>query len=226
MSEALQIVQTDDGSSTVFVPFLNEHYHSRYGALAESLHIFIHEGFNSLGKRQVVSVFEVGFGTGLNALLTCMEAERQSIQVIYHTVEKYPLDKEIIRKLNYPDMICETGLTEHVFSGIHQAAWGRTVPITPRFTLLKVKADFAVFQPDYHYDLVYFDAFAPEKQPEMWRPEHFTRIYKKMNYKGVLVTYCVKGQVKRDLREAGFIVEVLPGPPGKRHMTRARKPSE
>ena len=144
----------------------------------------------------------------------------------YHAVEKHPMDLELIRRLNYAEMLPGSAYAGDIFLSLHQAPWEKLVPVSPRFKLHKARSDFAVFQPHFKYDVVYFDAFAPEKQPEMWQIEHFRNIFGMLNPAGLLVTYCVKGQVKRNLREAGFLVEVLQGPPGKRHMLRARKSSE
>lgn len=223
MSESLQLIITRDGSHTVFVPHLNEHYHSTFGAMRESMHIFIQEGFNCMGDRKSFSVFEIGFGTGLNALLTYAAAVKKKNSITYHAIEKHPLDNRVIHDLNYTNLISDRKKSGNAFKQIHQAAWDTYVSIDPCFTIHKIKADFLTYIPAFHYDVVYYDAFGPAKQPEMWRKENFNKIHRMLNPEGILVTYCVQGQVKRNLKATGFHVEILPGPAGKRHMLRARK---
>lgn len=215
------IERTDDGSATLYVPELNEHYHSVKGARTESQHIFIDMGLNASTAPEP-RILEIGFGTGLNVLLTLEEAEKSQRKVHYTGVELYPLSWEIIEPLGYSN--------HPLFKEIHAAPWGVDVPITPHFTLRKLQDD--VTAPTNHlslisspcYDLVYFDAFAPEKQPEMWSQELFTKIYVILNIEGILTTYCAKGIVRRMLQTAGFLVERLPGPPeGKREILRAQK---
>lgn len=211
------IEQTSDGSATLYVPELNEHYHSVKGALTESEHIYIQMGLNA-SQVSCPHVLEIGFGTGLNALLTQKEAERTKRSVTYTGIELYPLEWETVRALHYSD--------DAVFQTIHQANWEQNTIISPHFTLRKTKADFN--QVDYGQippaDVVYFDAFAPEKQPEIWTEELFRKLYRQMNNDGILTTYCAKGSVRRMLQQTGFSVERLPGPPGgKREILRARK---
>ena len=217
----IQIEQTADGSNTLFVPELNEHYHSVKGARTESEHIFINMGL----KHTPVSsprVLEIGFGTGLNAFLTLLEAERSNRNVCFTTIERYPLSEEIIRQMNYPAQIEPE--READYYALHQAAWNKPVPVTPYFTLYKIKGDFTTYPFEGGYDVVYFDAFAPEKQPEMWSQTLFDTLYNKMNPGGILTTYCAKGVVRRMLQASGFTVERLPGPPGgKREILRATK---
>ncbi len=222
MSESLQLITTRDGSHTIYVPRLNEHYHSTFGAANESTHIFIQAGFNCMGDRKSFSVFEIGFGTGLNALLTYAACKNKN-NIIYHAIEKHPLDNQLLHELNYTNYIFDRKMSVNAFKQIHQASWDTYVSINPCFTIHKIKADFLTYIPDFHYDVVYFDAFAPAKQPEMWRRKNFNKIYRMLNPRGILVTYCVQGQVKRNLRASGFHVEILPGPQGKRHILRARK---
>lgn len=209
------IEQTADGSATLFVPELNEHYHSVKGARTESRHIFIDMGLNASEVTEP-HILEIGFGTGLNALLTLEAAEATRKHVHYTGIELYPLSWDMIHALGYSD--------NPLFEIIHAVPWETNAIIAPHFTLRKVQADFTVFTTQCPFDIIYFDAFAPEKQPEMWSQELFNRLYVLLNEKGILTTYCAKGVIRRMLQSAGFIVERLPGPPGgKREILRARK---
>lgn len=212
---------TADGSNTLFVPELDEHYHSVKGALTESQHIFIQMGLNH-SQAESPHVLEIGFGTGLNAFLTLLEAEKQQRKVCFTSIERYPLKEDIVRKLGYPEIIAPE--KSEKFYALHTAPWNQSVEISPCFTLHKIEGDFTHFDFQSHYDVVYFDAFAPEKQPEMWSQPLFDRLYRQMNPGGILTTYCAKGVVRRMLQAAGFTVERLPGPPsGKREILRASK---
>lgn len=212
---------TADGSNTLFVPELDEHYHSVKGALTESQHIFIQMGLNH-SQAESPHVLEIGFGTGLNAFLTLLEAEKQSRKVCFTSIERYPLKEDIVRKLGYPEIIAPE--KSEKFYALHTVPWNQFVEISPCFTLHKIEGDFTHFDFQSHYDVVYFDAFAPEKQPEMWSQPLFNRLYQQMNPGGILTTYCAKGVVRRMLQAAGFTVERLPGPPGgKREILRASK---
>ncbi len=219
----MQLITTSDGSHTLFVPRLNEHYHSTFGALTESLHVYIKAGFESLTGKQEVTVFEVGFGTGLNTLLTCLSSVENGIHTTYYTIELNPLEEELTRRLNYGNLIPGKLKPGELFTSIHRAPWDKTVKIHPDFSLHKIHASLIGYRPDFSYDLLYYDAFAPDKQSDMWSPELFATLFEKMNPGGILVTYCVKGEVKSMLRRAGFEIEKLPGPPGKREILRGRK---
>lgn len=210
------IEKTDDGSATLFVPELNEHYHSTKGARTESQHIFIDMGLKA-SEAPAPRILEIGFGTGLNAWLTLEEAERSGRNVHYTGIELYPLEWQMIEQLDYV-------ANKELFKLLHTAPWEEEVPITPHFTLLKTEVDANKWHTEDSFDLIYFDAFAPEKQPEMWSQELFNRLYVLLNDRGILTTYCAKGVIRRMLQAAGFIVERLPGPPGgKREILRARK---
>ena len=215
-----KLILTQDGSHTLYVPGMDEHYHSRFGALTESKHIFINAGLASLPPGEI-SVLEVGFGTGLNALLTALHAGREKIRIIYTTLEKYPLDPSLVSRLNYGTLTGEGG-TELLIA-IHQAPWNTPVAITEWFTMEKRQTDLTAEAPSGVYDLVYFDAFGPDKQPEMWSEDVMHRIASALHPGSVFVTYSAKGNLKRMLRSMGFEVEHLPGPPGKRVFTRAVK---
>lgn len=219
----LQVIATGDSSHTVFNPALNETYHSRHGALAESRYVFIQKGLNDwlAVHAAPVRIFEVGFGTGLNALLTLQESLRLQQAVIYHSIEKFPLDESVLNQLNYGEL---TG-GGHLSDLVHSAEWDIECVVNEYFTLKKISGGLhsLPLQKDF-YDIIFFDAFAPTKQPEMWTPETMQLMYALLQPGGYLVTYCSQGQFKRNLKSAGFVVEALAGPPGKREMTRALKP--
>lgn len=281
LSASIEI--TEDGSHTLYVPELNEHYHSTHGAIQESTHIFIREGLlhrlqprpsstqgqqpqmklqhglegqqqltleESRQTTQAINLLEIGFGTGLNALLTLLEAEKKEINVFYQSLERYPISNETVQKLNYAALLnrsernesadtpmlsdqrifYDAGLgnntPEKLFLQLHKTPWKKAVVITPGFTLLKQQIDFSVpdtFIPDRKFDLIYYDAFAPDKQPEMWTQYIFNYLYSLSEQGAILTTYCAKGVVRRMLQTAGFRVERLPGPPGKREILRASK---
>ena len=230
-----EIELTADGSHTLFVPSMDEHYHSVNGAKTEAEHIYINYGLKE-NNASPLNVLEIGFGTGLNAFLTLLEAQKIHKEIIYTSLELYPLSLEVIKKLNYPDIIFPE--YANLYFDLHQAKWDEKHKITSYFSIFKVNVDFTnIAHPEesvewrigtidnqpISYDVVYFDAFAPEKQPEMWKQELFDALYTSMNNNGILMTYCAKGVVRRMLQSSGFIVERLPGPPGKREILRATK---
>jgi tRNA U34 5-methylaminomethyl-2-thiouridine-forming methyltransferase MnmC len=211
-----------DGSTTFYRPDIDEHYHSIHGAIQESEHIFIKAGLMAVDKTNL-NILEVGFGTGLNAFLTLLR--KQSGNIYYHTIEKYPIDNEMVKKINYPTYFTNENAAQ-LFHQIDEASWGVETCITNDFWLTKLNMDLLDFSAEDIYDLVYFDAFAPEKQPELWSNQVFEMLYKSMRHGGILTTYCAKGSVKRSMMAAGFKVKRLPGPPVKRHIIRAVKLSE
>lgn len=215
-----EIITTDDGSHSLYHPDLNETYHSRHGALAESLHVFIQNGFASMPvSGQTIHVLEVGFGTGLNALLTMHHVRKATQPVHYTGIEPFPLREEIWRRLNY-------GSTLHAegdFAMLHKVSWNEPHVLDPFFTFTKLKMREEDFMAGRLFDVVYYDAFAPGKQPEMWSTQTLGIVVDSIRSGGILVTYCAKGEFRRVLRALGMEVERLPGPPGKREMTRARK---
>jgi tRNA U34 5-methylaminomethyl-2-thiouridine-forming methyltransferase MnmC len=215
-----EIQETTDGSHTIFVPELNEHYHSIHGAVQESKHIFINSGFRFC-KADPINIFEVGFGTGLNALLTAINCIEGNRAVYYTSIEKFPLESEVINSLNHHHFAGEAGL--EIYKSIHSAAWNSKVTICKNFHLTKINGDFTIDALPGWFDLIYFDAFGPDKQPEMWTSEMFAKIASVTNNKGILVTYSAKGEVKRNLKACGFEVSLIPGPPGKRQIIRAIK---
>ena len=216
-----ELIISEDGSHTLRVNELKEHYHSHKGALSESMHVFIDHGFKAVSVAGELRILEVGFGTGLNALLTVLHAEGKP--VYYHALEPFPLDKDLIESLNYPDQL-EHSDARQVFQSLHDAPWEQAIQVTHRFVLQKLSIPMQKYRSNVKYHLVYYDAFAPHAQPELWEPDIWKHVYGMLQPGGVLVTYCAKGQVKRDMRAAGFEVERLPGPPGKREMTRAIRP--
>jgi len=216
------IIVTEDGSHSLFVPELNEQYHSIHGAIQESNHVFIDSGLKRCEKNARV-VFEIGFGTGLNAFLTLLESEKSKHKVTYIGIEKYPLLPAEYKTLNYAAQI-NSGYTS-VFQQIHECEWGRTLEITPSFSLLKINSDLRneSFETLPFFDIIYFDAFAPDKQSDLWQEAIYQKIYNHSNTGAILVTYCAKGIVRRGLQQVGFNVERIPGPPGKKEMLRAIK---
>jgi tRNA U34 5-methylaminomethyl-2-thiouridine-forming methyltransferase MnmC len=215
-----RVVTTYDGSDTIYVPGLDEHYHSIHGAVQESSFIFLNNGFD-ICRADPVNIFEVGFGTGLNALLTAVRAMNGQKTVNYTAIEKYPLSTEVAGNLNYPDFAGPAG--KDIFRRIHRSPWEEPVTICNNFNLTKVRGDITSDRPAALFDIIYFDAFSPEKQPEMWSEEIFSGIAAITAKGGILVTYSAKGQVKRTLAKCGFIVSLIPGPPGKRQIIRAIK---
>jgi len=215
-----EIKVTGDGSHTLYLPEMEEHYHSHFGAMTESEHIFINAGLRYC-KGDKLRILEVGFGTGLNALLTAIEAGEDHKVIYYYSVEKYPLTPEVIASLNYGTLNGKSAAA--LFQSIHSATWNKPVTVTDFFTLEKVKGDMTTDDLPGVFDLVYYDAFGPDKQPEMWSDDIFYRIALAAHPGTVLVTYSAKGKLKRTLQANGFDVEHLPGPPGKRCITRAIK---
>ncbi len=214
------LVTTSDGSHTLYVPQIDEHYHSVNGAVQESMHIFINAALRECTK-QDVHVLEIGFGTGLNTFLTLLEAERTSKNILFTTIELYPIDSKAVEILNYAEQVDSCKSAE--FKKLHTVEWNKKTVITQQFSLEKICTDFTTFDFTEQYDVVFFDAFSPEKQPEMWTGEIFSRIYQACNSNAVLTTYCAKGAVRRAMQKANFSVERIPGPPGKREILRCRK---
>ncbi|GAB3875766.1 tRNA (5-methylaminomethyl-2-thiouridine)(34)-methyltransferase MnmD [Hymenobacter segetis] len=223
----VEVRVTADGSPTLFVPALNEHYHSQHGARQESAHVFIEAGLRPLleagmGQAQPLRLLEVGLGTGLNALLTLEAAQAAGAAVAYDGFETYPLPAETVAVL--ASQWQDEPMLATAFARMHTMPWGLPLMIAPEFSLAKVQKPIqAVALPANHYDLIYFDAFAPEKQPELWTEDIFHNLYYTAAPGAVLVSYCAQGQFRRNLRAAGWLTEKLPGPPGKREMTRAWK---
>jgi tRNA U34 5-methylaminomethyl-2-thiouridine-forming methyltransferase MnmC len=217
---SIEIISTEDGSNSLRQIQLNETYHSVHGAVQESIHVFIRNGLAAGETAPETSILEVGFGTGLNALLTWQFARQHGRKVKYTAIEPCPISEKVWSKLNYPVLLGES----KAYRSLHLSQWGITVPLDPVFELFKIRMtlqDVAV-QPGV-FDVAYYDAFAPSKQPELWDIEVLRKVVAALKCGGLFVTYCAKGQLKRDLRNLGMIVETLAGPPGKKEMVRARK---
>lgn len=219
-----EIIKTEDGSTTILSKKFGVHYHSTFGAIQESQHIFLNAGFKYLSEKgKNVSILEVGFGTGLNALLTILESEKSAIKVDYVGIEAYPLAKETVDKLNYHDLL-ESSDSKKYLNDLHRINEMENDKLNGnfRFKLIIDKLE-SINLGSSIFDIIYFDAFDPEVQPELWTEEVFAKLYMSMINGGVLVTYSCKGIVKRALKAAGFRIEKLPGPKGKREILRASK---
>jgi len=222
MQSKIEIIKTEDGSHSLYIPDMKETYHSTHGALRESEYVFIKNGLDLIETGNEINILEVGFGTGLNTFLTFLESEREALKIFYQTIEPYPLEENIFSALNYPDLIAPD--KSSFFYDFHKVPFGEKIQFNKEFVFQKhfQKLELLQMQPEF-LDLVYFDAFAPSKQPELWELGNFEKIYGWMKNEGVIVSYCASGQFKRNLKAAGFFVETLPGPPGKKEMTRGRK---
>lgn len=222
----VQIIETEDGSHSLYVPSLNETYHSFHGAIRESRHVFIKQGLEHWllqNRKNNVRILEVGFGTGLNALLSIELASVQKVNIFYLTLEPYPLEDKVVKLLNYPTLLQNESLREY-FSLLHASSWNKPTVLDRFFTIQKQLIKLEEFNAEEHkFDVVFFDAFAPNKQAELWTYEMLEKVYTLLAPSGTLVTYCAKGQLKRDLKSIGFKLETLPGPPGKKEMVRGRK---
>lgn len=220
-----ELVITSDGSHTLFVKELDEHYHSIHGALQESMHVFINAGLTEAEKHfDTIHLLEIGFGTGLNCLLTYFNHHKP---VKYAGIEAFPVEESILGKLNYTEWMNYRD-AQKVFQLLHAEKWNKPALLNSDFELIKLQqkieditsTDFQIYNAP---NLIYFDAFAPSAQPELWTENIFKNIYNIMSQGGILVTYCAKGEVKRNMKAARFTIEALPGPKGKREMTRATK---
>lgn len=217
-----KLIVTADGSHSFYLEEMDEHYHSKHGSIAESNHIFIEAGLKQKSaEKSNFKLLEVGMGTALNVWLSALALKGSGLKVNYTAIEAFPLSLDEAQNLNYPDLL---GKGRALFNKIHQSAWESPMQLTEELSLLKKQVSLQSLSLEQAYDLVYFDAFAPEKQPELWEEAIFRKLYDSMTKGGVLVTYCVKGVIRRRLKAIGFEVEKLAGPPGgKREMLRARK---
>ncbi len=222
----LTIIETSDGSHTIFSMEFGSNYHSEHGAVQESMHVFIKHGLHYVAaQKQEIKVLEMGFGTGLNAWLALIEAEKLGLRLDYTAIEAYPLLIDMVAKLNYPEQLpSENG--KQFFEQIHAAAWGDWVEVTPHFKLKKIHAKLEETAFCIGFDLIFYDAFDPAAQPVLWEAPMMQRMYEVLSPGGILVTYCAKGTFRRALKSVGFLMEELPGPPGKRIMTRAIRMSD
>ncbi len=213
---------TEDGSHTIYLPEMDEHYHSIHGAVQESVHIYIEQGLLQMPVSPI-SILEIGFGTGLNAYLTYCYSQKKNICVDYFSLEKYPLSESEYSTLNYPQSIFPEWA--EIFDQIHRTEWELMNEISSGFSLKKIQADLLTFEFDAvpQFDIVYYDAFAPGKQPEMWSDEIIQKVAAKVKTGGIIVTYCAKGSVRRAFSSAGFLMERIPGPIGKKEILRGKK---
>ncbi|WP_205512966.1 tRNA (5-methylaminomethyl-2-thiouridine)(34)-methyltransferase MnmD [Longitalea arenae] len=220
------LILTKDGSHTIGIPEWQVTYHSVHGAVQESLHVFIEAGLRYWFSRHETAsrcvLFEMGFGTGLNALLTAMEAKRLERSVLYETIEAFPLEPAITQQLNYCEAL-EQAEWQPVFESLHSAEWNSTQTLTKFFSFKKMKTALADYTPGEPVNVIFYDAFAPAAQPELWTKTVFEQLLNMLAPDGILVTYCSKGDVRRAMIAAGFSVEKIPGPPGKREMIRAMR---
>ena len=214
-----KLVITNDGSHSIFNPEVNETYHSKHGAIVEAEYVFIKNGLLAENKKQF-SILEVGFGTGLNALLTAQKAQQKKIAINYHGIELYPVPKESYIQLNFTELI---GEEKSKLLNLHECNWEEEHVINKFFKLTKNEIALENYTSKTKFDIIYFDAFSPEKQAELWTAEIFQNMYDLLKEDGFLITYCAKGVVKRTMKAVGFEIVVLDGPPGKRQMTRANK---
>lgn len=216
-----EIIKTLDGSTTIHLKEWDECYHSKHGAIQEAKHVFIKNGL-SLFDGKAVSILEIGFGTGLNAFITFLEANSKQQNISYVGVEAYPVNAEEVLQMNY---VAELGALEfeNIFEKMHKCEWDQKAEISADFWLTKRKQFFDEINDFGVFDLIYFDAFGYRVQPELWSTEIFQKMYNSLKPNGILVTYAARGVVKRSMISVGFTVEKLAGPPGKREMFRATK---
>lgn len=220
-----RVIQTNDGSSSVIDSFLNASFHSVHGALTESNHVYINSGLSQFqNSLEPIRIFEFGFGTGLNTFLSFIYGHKHAISIAYTAIDSHILENDLVSQLDYPKHPLLLPYSDSFFL-IHQQDWNQTMQLSHGFSLHKIKSDWNAYVPDEInvYDLVFFDAFGPEVQPELWDINSLQKIYSMMKPGGILCTYCAKGSVKRLLKQIGFGLESLPGPPGKREISRAIK---
>lgn len=226
---SIEILTTDDGSHTLLNKHLEEPYHSTFGAIQESKHLFLNHGWEHLKNHTgPATVFEVGLGTGLNALLTAIKAKEEQRKILYASLEKTPLPESIWKQLNYPVLLTSENHSKpsisKLFNLIHQVKWESVQPLSPWFQIFKKQGDVTNFTiPEMQFDIIYFDAFGPEVQPSLWSETVFRKMHQLLKNPGLLITYSCKGTVKRNLKTVGFVLEKIPGPPGKRECLRAWK---
>lgn len=219
------IITTADGSKTIKIEEWDEHYHSTHGAVQESMHVYIQAGLNhfvSKNQPQSITVLEAGFGTGLNALLTCLWSENSKIKVDYFGIEAYPISIQEVNALYYHEVITGDNV-KLIYKKLHQSEWEKWAKISKNFYLKKQQLSFSDLKLKNQADIVFYDAFGPRVQPELWEVSIFQRFYEALRPGGAFVTYCVKGTARRALQNIGFEVDIIEGPPGKRHMLRAYK---
>jgi tRNA U34 5-methylaminomethyl-2-thiouridine-forming methyltransferase MnmC len=215
------IITTADGSKTIQIEDWNEQYHSKHGAVREAYHVFIDQGLSQIQKKSI-DLLEIGFGTGLNAFITFIEAEKRGVKIHYTGVEAFPVNKDELDQLNYVASLKAERFDES-FKEMHSCPWEKWYTLSSFFKINKQKKEFKEISEKNAYDLIYFDAFGARVQPELWTKTIFLIMFKSLRAHGILVTYAAKGSVRRAMQDVGFMVERLPGPPGKREMLRATK---
>ena len=217
-----EVIETGDGSKTIRIIDLDENYHSTHGALQEAEHVFMKNGLLEFVYKSQISILEMGFGTGLNAFLSAIKANDLKLKIEYTGIEAFPVSNDELNQLGYYNIAGESN--SDLYNKLHETLWGEMNEISEWFSLRKIKNQLQLINFDNEsFDIVYYDAFGPRAQEEMWSIELFQKMYDSIKEGGFLVTYCAKGQVKRNMKAVGFEVEPLPGPPGKREMTRAWK---
>lgn len=216
-----EIIRTDDGSTTIHIKEWDECYHSKFGAIREAQHVFIKNGL-SLFENKTISILEIGFGTGLNAFITFLESKKLNQTIDYVGVEAYPVSAEEVLSMNYVQELNAENESS-LFEKMHECNWEEQIALRKDFWFMKRKQFFADIEDIEKFDLIYFDAFGYNVQPELWSTAIFQKMYNALKPNGILVTYAARGVVKRNMKEVGFAVEKLEGPPGKREMFRARK---
>ncbi len=223
-----EIIVTADGSNSLHIKELGEGYHSIHGAIQESMHVFVNAGLRAISLNNTssinneITILEIGLGTGLNVLLSLLDANKNNQKINYIALEPYPIEEDIANELNYAQLL-SNGEFKTTFENIHTCNWSIPIKLSDNFTFLKIKRKLQDYEFENKFNLIYFDAFGPLIQPEMWTEETFSKVYLATQPNGILVTYCAKGEVKRILKKVGFTVESLKGPPGKREMIRAIK---
>lgn len=225
MSDQLRVITTEDGSSSIYHQGFDETYHSSHGAIQESNHVYIKAGLNhwlSQNAGKPIEILEVGMGTGLNVILTLKAQLEIGFPVRYTAIEPHPIDNTVLNELNYKEKFNHSIVSE-LFDRLHELPWEEETSLSLEFKLEKLKQTFQDFIPDQTYDLVYYDAFAPEKQAELWDRQWLQKVHYLLKPGGIICSYCAKGDFKRNLKAIGFKVERLPGPPGKAQMIRAMK---
>lgn len=217
-----KIIQTSDGSSSVYLPEWDENYHSKHGAIQEAYHVFIKSGLDLFTDGSTVGILEMGFGTGLNCMITYLEAKKRNLTISYTGLEGYPLETDFIFELNHLQQLKASDEIE-MYKIIQNSKWEALTPVSSNFTLTKIEMMFEKYHDHEVVDLIYFDAFGARVQPELWTEIIFKKMYDALKNNGIIVTYSAKGSVRRAMQAVGFAVERLPGPPGKREMLRGTK---
>lgn len=215
-----KIFITDDGSHSMFSEKHGVSYHSKYGAIQETEHVFINAAFRHKLPTASLSILDIGFGTGLNAYMTLLASKKEKVKISYRAIEAYPISKEEVLQLNYPELLNQPS---PLFHKLHHSNWDQDHIISDYFIFQKNQKRFEDLDFNNQFDIIYFDAFAPNAQPELWEESILQSMYDALKSNGVLTTYCAKGVVKRTLKKVGFTIEAIPGPPRKREMTRAIK---